>query len=60
MCAAIKENKYMTTKYLDQRQDQDLLQSLFTRKEENNQKKYIMAPRNPKIQFKGVKQSILN
>lgn len=45
MCAAIKENKYMATKYLDQRQDQDLLQSLFTRKEENNQKKYITAPK---------------
>lgn len=43
MCMAIKENKYTATKHLDQRQDQDLLQSLFTRKEENNQKKYITA-----------------
>lgn len=43
MCITIIENKYTATNSLDQRQDQDLFQSLFIRKEENNQKKYIIA-----------------
>ena len=44
MHVAIKENKYVATEYLDQRQDQDLLPSLcLSENEKTIKKKHIIV-----------------
>lgn len=61
MHVAIKENKYIATKYLDQRQDQDVLPSLCLSENKRTIKKNTSWFRNnPRVQFKRVKLSILN